>query len=459
VAKTASRILVSSALAWALVGCDGAASRSPEQAPTPAPPPAPTSADAVGGPPKDAADAPAAVAKAPADPPWQPREGDRVTPHQALEFPAALDPFIDALARVDDGKPEVVRVLHYGASMIGMDDLTSVLRGKFQTRFGDGGAGMVLLQRFMSNYIHRGVRFDGRGWQHCYIGYLCKKDGFYGLGGVTFWSTGKGKTTIGTLANAPGDTVSKFELWYAAEPRGGSLVVAVDGGESQRIDTAADTLTDRWETLDVEPGPHEIEIKTASNGKVRAYGVVLETDGPGITWEQFSWLGAFTKRMHGWNDAHIAAQVAHRDPDLVLFTFGGNDTRRVANEKLTQSAYTAEYLEGVRKVMAGKPGGSCLVLAMTDRGRSLGFEITPEDVEVIVRAQRETAREAGCAFFDTYTAMGGGGSMKAWRSKDPPLATGDLKHLTHDGRELFGTWVYEAIVAAYVERRTKPAAH
>ena len=46
----------------------------------------------------------------------------------------------------------MVRVVHLGASMIGADDLPAILRAKFQTRFGDGGAGLVLLHRYMANY-------------------------------------------------------------------------------------------------------------------------------------------------------------------------------------------------------------------------------------------------------------------------------------------------------------------
>ncbi len=403
----------------------------------------------------DVEDAPADVATAETGAKWTPEPGDDVQPHQPLEFPENLAKFYDALAAIDDGDPRVVRVLHYGASMIGVDDLTSILREKFQTRFGDGGAGVVLLQRFMSNYLHRWVKLDARGWDNCYIGYLCKKDGTYGLGGVTYWSSnGRGYTKIATRKETLGSTVSKFELWYATDPRGGDLLVRVDGGTPKRISTKAAAHEDRWETFDVDPGKHAIEVSAAPNGNVRAYGVALETDGPGITWEQFSWLGAFTKRMHGWDDAHIARQVEHRDPSLVAFTFGGNDTRRVANGNVDGKGYAAEYVLGINKVMAGAKNASCIVIGMTDRGRSLTFEIKSAHVEEIVEAQRDAAKQAGCAFFDMYTAMGGAGSIKKWRAENPPRATADLKHLTHHGRTFFGRWVYEAIVAGYVAHRT-----
>ena len=399
--------------------------------------------------------APAVVASPePAAPPWKPRPEDELAPHQPLEDPGFLAPFYDALARADDGEG-IVRVVHLGASMIGMDDLTGVLRENFQTRFGDGGAGLVLMARYMSNYMHRWVKLRASGWNNCYIIYGCKKDGHYGLGGTTFSSNRGATTAISTLDEGLGSSVSRFELWYAATPGGSTLEVRVDRDEPVRIDTKADALEDRWHEIDVEPGGHEIRVRAVGNGHARAYGVLLETDGPGIVWDQFSMLGAFTKRMMNWDAEHIARQVAHRDPDLIAFTYGGNDVRRVANRGLSVADYRAEFVQVIEHVRAGKPEVACLVIGMTDRGKSLKFDIYPKHVETIVQGQREAAQEAGCAFFDTYTAMGGGGSLKKWKRMDPPLAAPDLKHLTHRGRVKLGRWIYEAVIAGYVEHRRK----
>lgn len=398
--------------------------------------------------------APPAEPAPPPEPKWEPREEDRVTPHQALENPEALDGFYDALARIDDGERDVVRVVHLGASMIGADDLPAVLRERFQTRFGDGGAGLVLLSRYMPNYLHRWVNLKASGWEHCYLAYLCMKDGHYGLGGTTFWSKGGAATTISTRKHELGDEVSKFELWYLAKPGGGRIELKVDNDKPEIVDTRADTLEDRWHTIDVEQGPHRIRVRAVGYGNARAYGVALETDGPGIVWDQFSKLGVFTKRMLAWDPVHIANQIAHRDPDLIVFTYGGNDLRRVANKKLTGDEYVQEYSESIQRVRAGKPEASCLITSITDRAKSLNFDITPEHVETIVTAQREVAKQLGCAFFDTWTAMGGGGSLIEWKKKKPPLAAGDLKHLNHRGRVLLGGWIYDAVIAEYVKHRT-----
>jgi len=405
--------------------------------------------------PRGEASAAVAIPAKPEAPKWQPRPDDPHAAEHVLEFPEALGSFYDQLARVDDGQREVARVVHLGASAIGVDDLTSILREKFQRRFGDGGAGMVLMQRYMSNYVHRWVKFEGKAWKHCYIAYLCKKDGHYGLGGVSFESNPGARTTIATRKHELGDEVSRIHVFYAAVPGGGKLALRVDGGEPQMLDARATALEDRFHELQVPRGPHEVEVR-ATGGPVRAYGVVLETDGPGVVWDQFSMLGAFTSRLLAWNERHIAGQIAHRDPHLIVFTYGGNDLRRVIVGKLDREGYAREYRKAIERVRAGKPGASCLVIGTSDRSRTLTFEVRHSDVTTIVEAQREAAREAGCAFFDSYKAMGGEGSAKRWRRMDPPLLAPDLKHLTHAGNEVLGGWVYQAIVAEYVRRRSPP---
>jgi len=392
----------------------------------------------------------------PPKPAYVPREEDRVTPpHQALENPEALAYFFDALAAVDEGEQRLVRVVHMGASMIGADDLPGVLRERFQTRFGDGGAGLVLMARYMPNYIHQWVKLEASGWDHCYIAYQCLGDGRYGLGGTAFWASRGAMTKIRTRKDELGDEASTIELWYLARPGGGRVELKVDDDEPVVIDTRAEDMHDGFHRVDVARGPHEVRVRAVGHGNSRLFGVLLETDGPGIVWDQFSKLGVFTRKVLQWDAEHLASQVDHRDPDLIVFTYGGNDLRRVANGKLSKDEYVEEYSEVIEHVRRGKPEAACLITSITDRGKSLTFDIYPEHVETIVAGQREVADKLGCAFFDTYTAMGGGGSLREWKYRDPPLAAPDLKHLNHRGRVLVGGWMYDAIIAAYVEHRLR----
>lgn len=395
----------------------------------------------------------AAVAPAPAPtkPPYVPREQDRVTVTHPIENVERLAPFFDALTAIDDGEQRVVRIVNVGASAIGADDLPSIMRERFQTRFGDGGAGLVLMARYMDNYLHRWVKLDAEGWDHCYIAYKCLPDGHYGLGGTAFWASHGATTTIATRKHELGDEASNVELWYLARPGGGRVEIKVDKQEPVIVDTRAEAMEDRFHALKVEPGPHTVRVRTVGHGPSRLYGVVMETDGPGVVWDGISKLGVFTNRVLEYDAEHLAGQIRHRDPDLLVFAYGGNDTRRVDTGKLDFDGYVAEFRQVVERMRAGKPEAACLITSISDRGKSLEIELDDKSIEVIVDAQREVAKQTGCAFFDVYGAMGGAGSFEDWRKRG--LAAGDQKHLSHAGRELLGGWMYEAMIAGYVAHR------
>jgi lysophospholipase L1-like esterase len=397
-------------------------------------------------------------------PAFAPKPGDDIEPHQPIEDPSgvALDYFYRTLTDVDERQPgAMARVVHLGDSTLGLDGIPHAIRTRMQQRFGDGGAGLVLLKRYSPSYRPASVALSGGGgWTHCYIAYGCRGDGHYGLGGVIVSASTGAETTISTLPadSAVGTGFSRAELWYAASSIGGKVAIKVDGELAQTVDSKApelDGLEDRWATIEVEPGPHKLAIAAAGYGKSRLYGVVLETDGPGVVWDSTSMIGAFTKRLLGWDEAHIAAQVGHRDPALLVFTYGGNDLRRIVAGTLDEDTYVEEASAVIERVRAGKPAASCLITSVIDHGRSGTYEVQPKHVEIMVAAQRRLAAEQGCGFFDTWNAMGGPGSIRAWLKASPKLAEPDLKHLNHRGRELMGQWIHEALLAGYVDYRER----
>jgi GDSL-like Lipase/Acylhydrolase family len=397
------------------------------------------------------------TAELPADhPPAEPRE------FQPVEDPKGrLVPFYEALGRTDAKRAgAITRVTHLGDSSIGHDGLPHSIRTRMQDRFGDGGAGFLLIDRaaINTNYSSKVASMTTTSaWEACFITNLCKRDGRYGLGGHTFWASGEASSTISTRTDgAYGTTASHLELWYLAQPRGGRIKLKVDRQEAELIPTLADAPEDRWHVVDLEPGAHRITVSAAGGGQARAYGLVLETDGPGVVWESVSMIGAFTKRLNGFDTDHIAGQVAHRNADLLVLNFGGNDLRRMVANSVTPQEYEQEYGEALDRLKARRPTQPCLVVGVIDHGRSGSYTVEPEVVDSMIDTQRKIAFDHGCAFFDTVTAMGGAGSLRKWRERSPSLAEPDLKHLNNRGRDLMGKLMYQALVAGYESYRHRP---
>ncbi|MBK8262998.1 MAG: hypothetical protein IPK80_16875 [Nannocystis sp.] len=392
-------------------------------------------------------------------PPYQPHLDDKQRVERRLDDPAALDPFYAALTRTELRLPgAITRAIHYGDSAIGNDGITGSIRQRLQARFGDAGHGYHLLGQPNASYRHQGVTFVERAaFNLCFIIQGCRGDGRYGLGGTTFESTGGAEIRLGTATKGvQGRRVARFEIWYAALSASGTLRARVDDLPPVDIATAGPDLEDRWEVIQVPDGEHTLTLRAAGGGKVRAYGVVLERDAPGVVWDELSQIGALTRRLLNFDPGHIHRQIARRSPDLLVLMFGGNDM----NTKGTMSKYKSELTDVIRLLRGGKDPLPCLVMAPLDHGERDGQAIiTRPIVPRLVDAQREVAAAEGCAFFDTYQAMGGEGSMGRWARAEPRLGSGDLAHLTHHGHKVVGGMLYRALMAGYRDFRRRVAGH
>jgi len=239
--------------------------------------------------------------------------------------------------------------------------------------------------------------------------------------------------------------VGRFVLDYLEEPSGGTLQISVDGVARATVDTHGPLKKSAHFELDVNDGEHEFEIYTKS-GVSRTFGVVLERDVPGVVLDALGVQGARIRFLDKQDDAHWAEQLAWRKPNLLIYEFG-------ANESGDGFLYSmADYHRTMKDVLVqgqrALPNSSCLVIGAMDRAAKVGDEIVSMRViPAIVAEQRSAAAEVGCAFFDTYTAMGGTHSMPTWVRRG--LGQADLTHPTAVGSEVIGNWVYRALMQGY----------
>jgi lysophospholipase L1-like esterase len=270
-----------------------------------------------------------------------------------------------------------------------------------------------------------------------------------GGGGAAIWSTPK---------QGFGQTISLFELWFAHQERGGKVEIVIDDGAKATVDTRGPRLEDGWQKVRVQPGHHRFKVRAVGGGDARLYGVVLENDGPGVVWDGMVLIGGSTRGLRTQDPEHVKSQIRHRDLDLIVFMFGGNDMERNhVDLKKSMQPYHEEYGDVLKRFRAGKPQASCLIMSVADHGKRTpdGRIVSRKFAKELAKAQREVAHKNGCGFFDTYEATGGEGMAARWYRARPPLMTPDLGHPSGHGHDVIAGLLANALLHGYEAYRAR----
>ncbi|MFZ1863361.1 MAG: GDSL-type esterase/lipase family protein [Polyangiales bacterium] len=398
--------------------------------------------------------------------PQKPEDALRISPSEYdgisvyIEDPSGdgMRAFYEALertARGDEGA--ITRVAHYGDSSIATDLITSTVRENLQARFGDAGHGFVIAAKGYIPYKHRGVRQSSNpdAWNVREVVRRQDRGGRYGYGGVQSRATPGAWARVGTAKRGEvGTQASRFEIYYQKRPRGGAFTVRLDSGKRKTVPTEADRVSDAVYSIEAPDGAHQIELRYTRGGPVHLYGVAVERDGPGIVYDSLGLVGARANRLLNYDEAHIQGQLEQRGVDLLVLGFGGNE----ASDDRTEDAFYEDYVQVLRHMRQGREDLGCLVFAPLDQAhRERGRIRTLPTIPRIVAAQRRAALDVGCAFYDTWQAMGGPDAMRRWYKASPRLAMSDFRHATPAGYEIIGNMFYKAILAGFADYLARSA--
>ena len=361
---------------------------------------------------------------------------------QTLVDPARqLDHFYDALL-----KGGQVRVLHYGDSPTTADLITADVRGMLQKQFGDAGAGFVLIARPWAWYNHRGMAMDAANWGIDVAGKPEFKDGMFGLGGGRF------RGGVGAVANwtLKGGQAQSVEVAYLAQPGGGSFVFEADGEQIGSTDTNAEETKPGFVTFALPPRASELRVRV-TQGYAQLYGVEFRRDRPGVLYSSLGVNGAsVTLLSRGFNRAYLAAQLRHYQPDLVVLAYGTNES---GFPGFVDTTWGSEMEAAVMRVRTALPNASILLMSPMDRGElkpdgSIG---TVEALPRLVKKEKQLAQQLGVAFFNTFEAMGGAGTMAKWYAAQPRLVGADYIHPLPAGAKIVGQLLYDSLRDGYSE--------
>ena len=363
----------------------------------------------------------------------------------------ALDPFFAALYQLEQhtanpgNQPDVVTILHYGDSPTTADMITGDARAQLQQRFGDAGDGFNLTAKPWAWYGHRNVAIADEDWQssqNAATGVGRYKQGSYGLGGAVFAGSTGAHTTY-TLSGAP---QASMRIHYLTTLGAGTFTVQADNDAPETINTAADTTAVAVTSINLKPGTKHVSLRVTS-GIVKTFGVDFRTNTSGVLYDSLGLNGATTTVLSRTFDPALLAQsLHHAAPQLVIINYGTNESQ--FDGLIT--TLDAELRAAIQRIRTAAPGVPILIMSPMDRGQRNGGDIgTMPTIPKIVAIQKHVAETTNCAFFDTYNAMGGEGTVGRWYGGQPRLMTADLIHPTPPGAVLVANLLVSNLYAGY----------
>ena len=368
-------------------------------------------------------------------------------PENLVDPHKTLDHFYQAL--LQGGR---VHVLHYGDSPTTGDLITADARALFQKQFGDGGAGFVLIAKPWAWYFHRGVDMDSSKWAIDVAGDTPIKDGLHGLGGASFQGS-PGAVATFTVKNEQ----HTAEVAYLEQPDGGTFSFEADGNELGKVETTETTgekPRPAWRLFELPAGTKKFTVRVES-GRVRLYGVEFSKGRSGVLYSSLGVNGAnITLLSERFNGAHWTAQLHHYKPDLVVLAYGTNES---GFAKFVDSTWAAEMKLAVKRLQTALPDASILLMSPMDRGErnERGDIETIATMPRLVKIEARVAEETNVAFFNTFQAMGGEGTMARWYAAEPRLVGSDYIHPMPAGAKIVGELLYRTLRDGYNEYKLR----
>ncbi|MBK8010916.1 MAG: hypothetical protein IPK13_06170 [Deltaproteobacteria bacterium] len=405
----------------------------------------------------------------------------RVAAHRVpISRPERLKRTFAALGRLEKKRSKrTTNIVVLGDSHIAADYVTRTVRRRLQDRFGDAGRGFVAIDQ----RVHFGGRRLGRrGFSRARIVDRRGAGQPFGFAGMSITSLRRDAKAFYEIE--PGDRL--LWVYYEAHPRGPRVRVNLMSERLGRFSTRnrrsqtrrsrvaipknaqSDLSPSRPSTDRGQRDPRRLfdeALQVVAEGAgAKLYGLSFETGKPGVLLHSVGPVGADAKVYLTFDRRSLREHLKLVDPQLLVVWLGGNDALAVRQGRRSLATVKDQYRRMLQMFRSLLPNADCMLWAPMDAGErkstasvdSTGSGSQRDDEIIVSKSKivevrdivREVAEASGCAYWDTFQAMGGEGSFGRWF--DEGIMNDDMVHPRELGGELLGHLAATALEDAMV---------
>jgi hypothetical protein len=342
-------------------------------------------------------------------------------------------------ARIDSLKAckrKKIRIVHIGDSHIQPDKFTGEIRTELQTRYGDGGRGFLFPYTAAKTNGPRDYTCSTcTDWVRCRnVDYAHKIP--LGLAGMVIQS----QEDSGSFSMHMGyDSLplhfSKATLFFSSPP--GTEVVL----NKTRIVRTGVNGKHLFDTLTCSSFMPERDITVCfQNGNLCLHGLYVENETPGIVYSAIGVAGA--RFIDFCQTDYFFEQLQLLNADVIVVSLGTNESY---NSHYTDENFITTTTLFLSKLRKACPHAEVILTCPSENYYLDKKQPVPNlKVEKVNRILRKIALDNNYAIWDLYKAMGGKGSMKAWKKEG--LVNPDYVHFLKGGYKLQGELFSKALI-------------
>lgn len=360
--------------------------------------------------------------------------------------PRPLERFLDKLATLERTKEGTVRVLQLGDSQIAADYITRTIRRRLQKRFGTAGRGFVFINQKVG---YGGRRLHRNGWKQLNIVDPARAGDSLGFTGIGLRAK-RPRARI-ELQLEPDDAA--ITLFYLAHKKGARFQVAVGETILGTIESRSQRAESRAKTLKIPPFVMADEkpttlVITAEGAGVRLMGISFESHRPGVFYDAVGPVGADAHSYLALGSRSFTEHLRALEPDLVVLMVGGNDALAMRRRDRSRAEVRTDFDALVKEIRRALPQADCMLWSPMDAGENIdGKIVSKEHITEVRDIERNVATSHGCAFWDTFEAMGGEGAFGRWAKAG--IMNEDLVHPRSKAGDLLGHLFSTALLSLY----------
>lgn len=345
-----------------------------------------------------------------------------------------------------NSKEKVIKIAHYGDSLIQGDVISEWLREKLQERFGGKGAGLLQIVSVDIKMRQTTKHTFSDDWNYVAIITRNPDQLPFGISGsVAVPKPGSWVKYESTNYLSSTSSFRIIKFYYSNADNSTTFQYTVNNKIKSTIQLKPGNNVQELK-IDLKDQVTAIELKFVSGKTPYCYGVSLES-GNGVYLDNFPMPG-----NSGVSLADIPKNIIKDfneliDYNLVILTYGANVN---SPNKNIFNLYENKMVTIIEEFKTLFPNASFLLIGVGDKTMKRGNKfITNPDVPLLLESQKKIIEKTGITFWNLWESMGGENSMDSWVNAAPPLALKDYSHFTQLGGQRVSQLLFDSIMDLY----------